>query len=386
MRAEETQEVALKILHTADWHLGRAFPSFSDEDETKLTRARVEAVDRALGLAESFGVDAVLCAGDLFDDPAPAETWWRSLLRLFERRNWRDRPVFLLPGNHDPLQPESVWAQGHPFRRALPPWVHVVDCDNFEYALSEEAVLYASPCRSQAGADDLASRLPSRAAGDQRIRIGLAHGQTFDLAGHQTNFPIAPDAAQQRGLNYLAIGDTHAFREFPPKNCPMVYPGAPEATTFGEKDTGHVAVVFFPRQGRPPLIQKHPVGRWRWRDEHCRSLDELEALRSEDLQHCVLRLTLAMDVSVTQLDRVEAILVELQGNEATHGKAGVVLLDRGGLKLNTADSDVFDAKLPEVLKSVAARLQARAQAEDGDGEVAKRALYHLYKTVREARP
>jgi DNA repair exonuclease SbcCD nuclease subunit len=382
---EETQEVALKILHTADWHLGRAFPSFSEEDETKLTRARIDAVDRALGLAESFGVDAVLCAGDLFDDPAPAETWWRSLLRLFERRNWSGRPVFLLPGNHDPLQPESVWAEGHAFRRGLPAWVHVVDCDNYEFPLSEEAVLYASPCRSQAGADDLASRLPSRAPGDQRIRIGLVHGQTFDLVGHQTNFPIALDAAQQRGLNYLAIGDTHGFRELPPKACPAVYPSAPEATTFGEKDTGFVAVVFFPRQGRPPMIQKHPVGRWRWRDERCRSLDELEALRAEDLHDCVLRLTLTMEVSVTQLDRVEAILVELQGNEATHGKAGVVLLDRGGLELHTADTGGFDAQLPDVLKSVAARLQARAQAPDGEGAVAKRALYHLYKTVREAR-
>jgi DNA repair exonuclease SbcCD nuclease subunit len=384
MSMEETQEVALKILHTADWHLGRAFPSFSEEDETKLTRARIDAVDRALGLAESFAVDAVLCAGDLFDDPAPAETWWRSLLRLFERRSWRNRPVFLLPGNHDPLQLESVWAEGHPFRRGLPPWVHVVDRENYEFALSEEAVVYASPCRSQAGADDLALALPLRAAGDARIRIGLAHGQTFDIAGHQTNFPIALDAAQQRGLNYLAIGDTHGFRELPPKSSPAVYPGAPEATTFGERDTGFVAVVFFPRQGRPPIIQKHPVSRWRWRDESCRSLDELEALRTEDLHDCVLRLTLSMEVSVTQMDRVEAILIELKGNEATHGRAGVLLLDRTGLELNASDTGVFDANLPEVLKSVAARLQIRAQAPDGEGLVARRALYHLYRTVREA--
>jgi DNA repair exonuclease SbcCD nuclease subunit len=383
MSMEEIEDVALKILHTADWHLGRAFPAFDAADETKLTRARIDAVDRVFGLAESFGVDAVLCAGDLFDDPVPAESWWRGLLRLFERRHWPGRPVFLLPGNHDPLQPESVWAADHAFRRALPSWVHVVDRDNFEFALSDEAVLYAAPCRSQAGADDLASRLPQRQPGDPRIRIGLVHGQTFDLAGHQTNFPIALNAAEQRGLNYLAIGDTHAFRELPPRACPTVYPGAPEATTFGEKDTGFVAVVFFPRQGRPPLIQKHPVGRWRWRDECCRTLDELEALRTEDLKETVLRLALTMQVSVAQLDRVEAILVELQGNEAAHGKAGIVLLDRTGLEIDSSNIAGLDAALPDVLKSVAARLQARAQ--EPDGIVAKRALYHLYKTVREVR-
>ena len=150
MRPMEEQDVALKILHTADWHLGRSFPSFREVDQPKLTQARIEAVDKLLGLAESYAVNAVLCAGDLFHDPAPADTWWRELLRLFERRKWKDRPVFLLPGNHDPLWPTSVWADDHPFRRGLPDWVHVVDREDYEFALSEEAVLYAVPCRSQA--------------------------------------------------------------------------------------------------------------------------------------------------------------------------------------------------------------------------------------------
>jgi DNA repair exonuclease SbcCD nuclease subunit len=383
MKPEEVQEVALKILHTADWHLGRRFPSFSEEDETKLTRARIEAVDRLLGVAENFTVDAVLCAGDLFDEPAPAEVWWRGLLRLFEKRSWNKRPVFLLPGNHDPLEPNSVWAEDHPFRRALPAWVHVVDHDNYEFALSEEAVLYATPCRSQAGADDLASRLPRRDPNDGRIRIGLVHGQTFDLAGHQTNFPIALNAAEERGLSYLAIGDTHAFRELAPKVCPMVYPGAPEATTFGECDTGFVAVVFFPRHGRSPIIQKQTVSRWRWRDERCESVADLETLCSQDLKDCVLRLTLAMEVSVSELDRVEAILDELKGNEAAHGKVGVLQVDRTALELNTNDVGGFDRDLPDVLRSVVTRLQT--QGSETDSFVARRALYHLYRMVREAR-
>ena len=60
---EATEEVALKILHTADWHLGCRFRSFDEEDQKKLTRARLEAVERIFGLAESFSVNAVLCAG-----------------------------------------------------------------------------------------------------------------------------------------------------------------------------------------------------------------------------------------------------------------------------------------------------------------------------------
>lgn len=378
---EAQDDVALKILHTADWHLGRRFPSFTEEDEKKLTRARIEAVDRVFGVAENYAVDAVLCAGDLFDDPSPDVSWWQGLLKLFERRKWSNRPVFLLPGNHDPLQPNSVWSPDHGFRRGLPSWVQVIDRDNYEFQITDEAVLYAAPCRSQAGSDDLASRLPQRSAGDQRIRIGLVHGQTFDIAGHQTNFPIRLTAAKERGLNYLAIGDTHAFRELPPKECPTVYPSTPEATNFGEQDTGLVAVVFFPRQGRPPIVQKQSVSLWHWREEECKSREQLEAISKEDLKNAVVRLTLSMRVSLPDLEKVEAILEELKGNEAAHGKIGIFQIDRAGLTLDTSDPGAFPQDLPDVLKSVVAKLQAQATEENGT--IAKRALYHLYRAVKE---
>jgi DNA repair exonuclease SbcCD nuclease subunit len=380
MKTVEEQDVALKILHTADWHLGLRFRSFGEEDGRDLTRARLDAVKNLLGIAESYTVDAVLCAGDLFDIPGPEEQWWRGLLRLFEKRNWHDRPVFLLPGNHDPLQPNSVWSEDHPFRRALPSWVHVVDRDNYEFELSDEAVLYATPCRSQAGADDLALRLPGRRTGDQRIRIGMVHGQTFDIPGHQTNFPIAEEAAQQRGLNYLAVGDTHGFRELPPKSSPTVYPGSPEATKFGEQDTGLVAVVFFPRNGKSPIIQRQPVGRWHWRDEQCAALEDLERLRGQDLKDCVVRLTLTMTASMAELEKIEKILDEFKGNEAAHGRVGVLQVSREELKLDTTNVADLEEGLPDVLKSVVQRLQAQAQTPEGT--VARQALYHLYKTMR----
>jgi len=204
-------EVALKLLHTADWHLGKRFPSFPEADETRLTRARLDVLDRILKAAEMRAVDAVLCAGDLFDEPSPDREWWEPVATKLTA--WRARiPVFLLPGNHDPIQPTSVYERTHPFRRSLPPWVHVVDDDNFTYPLKDVAVLHARPCRSRAGQEDPALALPEREQGDTRIRIGMVHGSTFDAVDCQLNFPIAKDAAAKRGFDYLAIGDTHSFR------------------------------------------------------------------------------------------------------------------------------------------------------------------------------
>src|SRR5262249_18139448 len=212
-RSPQASDIVLKILHTADWHLGRRFPSFPEEAQRKLSRARMDVIARILDVGRRNAVNAVLCSCDLFDDPTPVEDFWEGFAKTLRDHPGPHVPVFLVPGNHDPLTSESVWAPTHPFRARLPKWVHVVDRDDFSYDLSSEVVLYASPCRSKAGERDLAMALPLRQPGDKRIRIGCVHGCTFDMDGYQTNFPICRDAGVQRGLDYLAIGDTHSFRD-----------------------------------------------------------------------------------------------------------------------------------------------------------------------------
>lgn len=384
MREPEAEEMALTLLHTADWHLGKRFQSFPSEQELRLTRARLEVVGRILDLAHSRNVDAVLAAGDLFDSPAPDPEWWEGVLSEFRRRNWT-RPVFLLPGNHDPLTPRSLYHPSHPFRAGLPAYVQVVDQDGFTYSLGENAVVLANPCRSHAGQSDLASSLPSREPGDDRIRIGLVHGQTFDIEGYQTNFPIARGIAQERGLDYLAIGDTHAFRDVEPDApVPTVYPSAPEATNFGEKDTGYVALVFFPRdRRRRALIERAGVGVWTWREATCRSMAELRALRSdESLRKTVLRLRLEMKVPLEEYDEAQRILTELRGSLSANPRVGVLVDDRSGLRLALDEPVDFGEALPPVVESVVRRLKEKAAT---DPERAERALHHLYDLVRGGR-
>lgn len=376
-------EVALKVLHTADWHLGKRFVNFAEADRPKLTRARLDVIDRILNVAEQSTVDAVLCAGDLFDEPSPEAMWWEGLAEKLSKRIWQGRPVILLPGNHDPLTETSVYHPSHKFRSLLPPWVHVVDRDDFELALGDDAVLLARPCRRQSGQDDNALQLPAREEGDERIRIGMVHGSTFDMPGHQTNFPIATHAAVDRGLDYLAIGDTHAWKEYPPPHAPTVYPSAPEQTTFGETDTGNVALVFFRKHGRKPLIRKERVAQWQWRVQTVRDLDALRALLEErDLRQTVMRLKVELRVTPAELDEVDRILEELQGTPAKHGRVGVMQIEREGLELDTRNIEQVFEDLPPVLQATARALK---EAETDNPETAQRALYHLYRLSRMAR-
>ncbi len=380
--SEEEDDLALKLLHTADWHLGRRFPSFGSEAQLELMRARMSVIDAILGSAAHNEVDAVLCAGDLFDDPQPDEEWWRPLAEKLTRQSAPTRPIVLLPGNHDFLGPGTVYHPDHPFRHALPGHVHVVDRDDFMLPLGPDAVLHARPCRSRAEGLDLAMALPAREEGDPSIRIGMVHGSTFDMPEHQTNFPIAGEAATARGFDYLAIGDTHAYRVYDPPEHPTVYPGAPEPTSFGERDVGHVALVFFGRRRRRPLIRPERVARFTWEERVIEDMPALRRLRDEDLHRTVLRLVLRLRVHPGELDEVEEIVRVLAGTSSSHGHAAVLQLDRSGLVLDATDlGDALDG-VPAVLAETATRLRARAQDPGEEGQVAQRALYHLYRLVR----
>ncbi|WP_394827338.1 exonuclease SbcCD subunit D [Pendulispora albinea] len=380
----------LRLLHTADWHLGRRFPSFAEEAERKLTRARVDVLERIFGLAERRMVHAVLCAGDLFDDPVPLPEWWEPLVEQLTKRSWKERPVFLLPGNHDPLLADSIWAKGSKFRSALPSWVHVVDKELFEFELPGHAVLHAVPCTSKAGQRDPTELIPTRAAGDSRIRIGMVHGSTFDMRDCQTNFPISRDAAIDRGLDYLAIGDTHGFRFVPPdrREPPTVYPGAPEPTAFDERDPGKVVIVSVNRR-RKVSVETEVVAAWKWEEHAVTSMAELRQLRARtDLERSVVRLRIDMCVPAPEYEEAGRLLEELGGTAATHGRAGILQLDRTGLVLDTATIDAHCADLPDVLQSVVRRLRAEADAAEASdprrAQIARRALVHLYQVTRKA--
>ena len=268
--------------------------------------------------------------------PTPAPDFWEGLAKTFRERPGPHPPVFLVPGNHDPLTPESVWAPGHPFRARLPTWVHVVDRDDFTYELAPDAVLYARPCRSKAGENDLAMALPAREPGDERLRIGCVHGCTFDIEGYQTNFPICRDAGVQRGLDYLAIGDTHSFRDVTADSA-----GADRLSRRSRADElrraaapARVALVALFRHGLRPRVEAEPVAFWRWIDVRCRDMNELRTLlTTPDLDRHVVRLHLDMTVSLSEESEVERILRDLQGTDATHGRAGVLLVDRTNLRL-----------------------------------------------------
>ncbi|WMJ73314.1 exonuclease SbcCD subunit D [Cytophagaceae bacterium ABcell3] len=86
----------MKILHTADWHLGKRLENFSRLEEQK------QVLKEICEIADNQKVDAIIIAGDLYDTfnpPAEATDLFYKTLRTLTK-NGR-RPVVAIAGNHD---------------------------------------------------------------------------------------------------------------------------------------------------------------------------------------------------------------------------------------------------------------------------------------------
>ena len=85
----------MKILHTADWHIGVALRGRKRDEEQ---RAVLEEIAK---IAVDRDVDLVIVAGDLFHNAAPTpeaeEIAYRALLQLAKD----ERHIILIAGNHD---------------------------------------------------------------------------------------------------------------------------------------------------------------------------------------------------------------------------------------------------------------------------------------------
>src|SRR5262245_57069667 len=103
----------VSFLHAADLHLGLRVTRFDPKTVHKVREARFAALDAVVGLAKRERPDFLLVAGDLFYDHAVDADVARRCFLLLEDA---PMPVYVLPGNHDPLLPGGVWDR--------PPWNH----------------------------------------------------------------------------------------------------------------------------------------------------------------------------------------------------------------------------------------------------------------------
>ncbi|HTO15192.1 MAG TPA: exonuclease SbcCD subunit D [Edaphocola sp.] len=86
----------MKILHTADWHLGKKLDNYSRLEEQRVV------LEEIVQIAKDQEVDMVIVAGDLYDNFTPSNEATELLYKTLKRlANNGKVPVIAIAGNHD---------------------------------------------------------------------------------------------------------------------------------------------------------------------------------------------------------------------------------------------------------------------------------------------
>jgi DNA repair exonuclease SbcCD nuclease subunit len=364
--------MTLRLLHSADWQIGRVFSQFEPDDAAALFEARFQAVERLAALAVERRVDAVLVAGDVFDAQTVSD---KTIRRLFNAMQGYVGPWVLLPGNHDAALAESVWTRAHRLG-AIP--VNVIPCLRPEVQIVDDrfAVLPA-PLVQRHTYGDLTDWYASAATPEGLPRIGLAHGAVQGVLPDDIDSanPIAADRAITARLDYLALGDWHGSKRLDDRTW---YAGTPETDRFKANDSGQALLVSLAGAGATPEVQPLRTGRYRWQQRDIRlavptdmdaALDTLAAFGGDDVVQ--FRVSGTSDLSGQR--RLQ------HGVESARARVRALVYESQDLRLEPTEEDIealhADGYVGEVLQ------QLRDEQSGQEAERARDALVILARML-----
>lgn len=257
----------MRFVHTADWQLGMTRHFLAGEAQPRYSAARRDAVAALGPLAAGTGAEFAVVSGDVFEHNqlAPA-----VISQSLEAMRAIGIPVYLLPGNHDPLDASSVYTSAL-FTAECPSNVHVLDRAGV-HDVRPGVQLVAAPWRSKAPTTDLVADVLEDLPADGVTRVLVAHGGVDVLDPNPTKAALirlagVEDALARGAIHYVALGDKHSLTDVGSTGR-IWYSGSPEVTNYDdvEDDPGHVLIVDVDETDpqRRVTVDAPRVGRWRF--------------------------------------------------------------------------------------------------------------------------
>jgi len=370
----------IKLLHTADWQIGKQYGQFDTDDAALLAEARFAVVERLAQLAVAHDVDAVLVAGDVFDAQGVAD---KTIHRLFNSMAAFSGPWVLIPGNHDAGLAESVWTRAARLN-AVPPNAHV--CLRPEPLLlpSLGLAILPAPLTQRHTHNDLTEWFAAAQVPPGLFRVGLAHGSVQGILAEDidSSNPIAAARAEQAALDYLALGDWHGCKQVDARTW---YSGTPESDRFKANASGQALIVSLSEPGNLPSVAQHTTGQYRWRED---TVDLQVPSDIDAVLQQLAELTSADVVSLSLTGRIELPgrrrLMDAIGQ--ARGRVRSLVADLSALRFEPTAEDIGALQADGYLGDVIASLRAAQEgvaAESAD--IARDALALLAGILDERR-
>ena len=213
-------------------------------------------------LAKDHTAQFIIVAGDVFESNQLSK---QTLMRTLDALESVQVPVFLLPGNHDPLDAASIFATKE-FQNTSDHIIVLTDMAPVSVPGVADVEVVGAPWRTKHPSSDLCQDLAeSLAPASDVIRVAVAHGQV-DTLSPDTSRPEVIDLArveqaiEAKKFHYLGLGDRHSVTEVGSTGR-VRYSGAPVATAFDEVEPNKTLLVELVLGGEC-TVEPLDVGNW----------------------------------------------------------------------------------------------------------------------------
>jgi DNA repair exonuclease SbcCD nuclease subunit len=377
----------MRFVHTADWQLGMTRYFLNGEAQPRYSAARRDVVAALGPLAAEAGAEFVVVAGDVFEDNQLAP---RVVSQSLEAMRAIGIPVYLLPGNHDPLDASSVYTSAL-FVAECPDNVTVLDQPGI-HEVRPGLQIVAAPWRSKAPTTDPIADVLDGLPADGVTRIVVGHG-AVDIFVPDKDRPsliqlAALEAAIARGaVHYVALGDKHSRMQVGSTGR-IWYSGSPEVTNYDdiETDPGQVLVVDIDEDDpkRPVRFDARHVGSWRFVTLR-RSVDSSRDVADLDInldlmpdkERTVVRLGLTGSLTVTDKATLDACL-----DKYARLFASLTLWEKQtDIAVVPADGEFDDLGIGGFAAAAVDELVTTARSDADDADDARAALALLLRLV-----
>lgn len=375
----------MRFVHTADWQLGMTRYFLNGEAQPRYSAARRDVVAGLGKLAADTGAEFVVVAGDVFEHNQLAP---RDVSQSLEAMRAIRVPVYLLPGNHDPLDASSVYTSAL-FTAERPDNVVVLDRPGV-HEVRPGLQIVAAPWTSKAPCADPVAAVLDGLPVDGVARVVVGHGGV-DIFVPDKDRPslvrlAALEAAISRGaVHYVALGDKHSRMQVGSTGR-IWYSGSPEVTNYDdiESDPGHVLVVDVDEDNpaHPVAVEPHKVGRWRFVTLR-RSVDNSRDVADLDInldlmpdkERTVVRVGLTGSLSVTDKAALDVCL-----DKYSRLFAALSLWEKQtDIAVMPADGEFDDLGIGGFAASAVDELVTTARSEGADADDARAALALLLR-------
>jgi DNA repair exonuclease SbcCD nuclease subunit len=377
----------MRFVHTADWQLGMTRYFLNGEAQPRYSAARRDVVAGIGPLSREAGAEFVVVAGDVFEDNQLAP---RDVSQSLEAMRAIGIPVYLLPGNHDPLDAASVYTSAL-FVSECPDNVTVLDRAGV-HQVRPGLEIVAAPWRSKAPTADPVADVLAGLPADGVTRIVVAHGAVDILVPDKDRpslirLAALEDAIARGAVHYVALGDKHSRMQVGSTGR-IWYSGSPEVTNYDdiEPDPGQVLVVDIDETdpARPVSVDARRVGSWRF-VTLCRAVDSSRDVADLDInldlmpnkERTVVRLGLSGSLTVTDKAALDGCLDKY----ARLFAALVPWNKQTDIAVIPADGEFDDLGIGGFAAAAVDELVNTARADGDDADDARAALALLLRLV-----